>query len=78
MIKPPYPGGFLMGEIDMLVIKPCWPPGIPIIPGRRRTLGNHRKWSTLVHPMDIDETNAVASIANITRVLSCERAAQML
>ena len=32
------------------------------------TLKNHRKWSTLVHPMDIDETNQVASIQNITKV----------
>ena len=27
-----------------------------------KTLTNHRKWSTLVHPLDIDETNQVASI----------------
>lgn len=32
-----------------------------------KTLRNHRKWSTLVHPMDIDETNQVASIQNITQ-----------
>lgn len=31
-----------------------------------KTLSNQRKWSTLVHPKDIDQTNAVASIANIT------------
>ena len=43
-----------------------------------KMMGNHRMRSTAVHPMDIDETNAVASIANITRVLSCERTAQML
>ena len=34
------------------------------------TLTNHRKWSTLVHPMDIDETNQAASISNITRVMN--------
>lgn len=38
-----------------------------------KTLKNHRKWSTLVHPMDIDETNQVASIQNITRVFNEEQ-----
>lgn len=38
-----------------------------------KTLGNHRQWSTLVHPMDIDETNQVASIQNITRVFNEEQ-----
>lgn len=38
-----------------------------------KTLGNHREWSTLVHPMDIDETNQVASIQNITRVFNEEQ-----
>lgn len=38
-----------------------------------KTLTNHRKWSTLVHPMDIDETNHVASIQNITRVMNEEQ-----
>lgn len=38
-----------------------------------KTLKNHRKWSTLVHPMDIDETNHVASIANITKVFNEEQ-----
>lgn len=38
-----------------------------------KTLANHRKWSTLVHPMDIDETNEVASIQNITRVFNEEQ-----
>lgn len=32
-----------------------------------KTLTNERKWSTLVHPMDIDQTNMVASISNITQ-----------
>lgn len=36
------------------------------------TLTNHRTWDTLVHPLDIDETNQVASIANITRVFNEE------
>lgn len=35
-----------------------------------KTLKNHRKWSTLVHPMDIDETNQVAAIQNITKVFN--------
>lgn len=35
-----------------------------------KTLSNERKWSTLVHPRDIDETNMVASIANITKVFN--------
>lgn len=33
-----------------------------------KTLTNQRKWSTLVHPADVDQTNQVASIQNITRV----------
>lgn len=35
-----------------------------------KTLTFHREWSTLVHPMDIDETNQVASIANITKTFN--------
>ena len=38
-----------------------------------KTLANHRQWSTLVHPMDIDETNQVASIQNITKVFNEEQ-----
>ena len=38
-----------------------------------KTLDNERIWSTLVHPMDIDETNYVASIANITKVMNEEQ-----
>ena len=37
-----------------------------------KTLTNERKWSTLVHPMDIDQTNMVASIGNITRTFNEE------
>lgn len=37
-----------------------------------KTLENERKWSTLVHPMDIDQTNMVATIANITQVFNEE------
>ena len=33
----------------------------------------HRKWKTLVHPLDIDETNQVASIANITQTFNEEK-----
>lgn len=38
-----------------------------------KTLQNHRKWSTLAHPMDIDETNQAASIQNITQVFNEEQ-----
>lgn len=38
-----------------------------------KTLRNERKWSTLVHPMDIDQTNMVATIANITQVFNEEQ-----
>lgn len=37
------------------------------------TVSNHRTWGTLVHPRDIQETNQVASIANITRVFNEEQ-----
>lgn len=37
-----------------------------------KTLTNERKWSTLVHPKDIDQTNMVATIANITQVFNQE------
>lgn len=35
-----------------------------------KTLTFHRDWDTLVHPMDIDETNQVASIAKITKTFN--------
>lgn len=38
-----------------------------------KVLTNERKWSTLVHPMDIDQSNMVASIGNITRVFNEEQ-----
>ena len=37
-----------------------------------KTLAHERKWSTLVHPMDIDESGMVNTIANITRVFNDE------
>ncbi len=37
-----------------------------------KTLSHHRKWSTLVHPMDIDETNMVTTITNITQTFNEE------
>ena len=37
------------------------------------TVENHRTWETLVHPRDIQETNMVASIRNITRVYNEEQ-----
>lgn len=38
-----------------------------------KVLSNQRKWSTLVHPKDIDQTNEVASIANITQTFNEEQ-----
>lgn len=38
-----------------------------------KTLSNQRKWSTLVHPMDVDQTNLTTTIANITRVFNEEQ-----
>ena len=38
-----------------------------------KTLSHHRKWSTLVHPKDIDQTNNVVSIQNITQVFNEEQ-----
>lgn len=38
-----------------------------------KTLRNERKWSTLVHPMDVDQTNMVTTIANITQVFNQEQ-----
>lgn len=38
-----------------------------------KTVSQHRTWGTLVHPRDIDETNKVASIANITKVFNEEQ-----
>ena len=35
-----------------------------------KTLTNERKWSTLVHPMDIDQTNMVTTISNITQTFN--------
>lgn len=37
-----------------------------------KELTNQRKWSTLVHPADIDQTDYAASIANITSVFNNE------
>lgn len=38
-----------------------------------KVLTNQRKWSTLVHPADIDQTDQVASIQNITQVMNEEQ-----
>lgn len=38
-----------------------------------KTLTNQRKWSTLVHPMDVDQSNMVNTITNITRVFNDEQ-----
>ncbi len=37
-----------------------------------KTLSQHRKWDTLVHPKDIDETNMTTTIQNITQVFNEE------
>ncbi len=37
-----------------------------------KTLEQHRTWETLVHPQDIDQTNMVSSISNITKVMNEE------
>lgn len=37
------------------------------------TLSNERQWSTLVHPQDINQTNMVATIGNITQVFNQEQ-----
>lgn len=49
------------------------------LPGRNyenswesKELTNQRKWSTLIHPADVDETNYAATIANITSVFNNE------
>ena len=38
-----------------------------------KTLKQHRCWNTLVHPRDVDETNQVVSIMNITKVFNEEQ-----
>lgn len=38
-----------------------------------KTLSNQRKWSTLVHPMDVNQTQMVTSIQNITTVYNEEQ-----
>lgn len=38
-----------------------------------KELTNGRKWSTLVHPADIDQTNGVTTIQNITQVYNEEQ-----
>jgi len=38
-----------------------------------KPLTNHRKWDTLVHPLDINQTNMVVAIQNITRVFNEEQ-----
>ena len=35
-----------------------------------KVLSNERKWSTLIHPSDIDETKGIAAISNITKVFN--------
>lgn len=35
-----------------------------------KVLSRHRTWNTLVHPNDINQTNLVASIANITKTMN--------
>jgi hypothetical protein len=35
-----------------------------------KTLEHERKWSTLVHPMDVNQTNLVTTISNITKTFN--------
>lgn len=35
-----------------------------------KPLSHQRKWSTLLHPKDVDQTNGVATITNITQVFN--------
>lgn len=35
-----------------------------------KTLNHHRSWETLAHPRDIDQTNQVTSIQNITKTMN--------
>lgn len=35
-----------------------------------KELKNHRIWQTLVHPQDVNQTNQVASISNITKTMN--------
>lgn len=35
-----------------------------------KTLSNHRIWQTLVHPQDVNQSNQVASITNITKTFN--------
>lgn len=35
-----------------------------------KTLKNHRQWQTLVHPKDVNETNQVVTIQNITKTMN--------
>ena len=37
-----------------------------------KELGNQRKWSTLIHPADVDQTDYAATISNITSVFNNE------
>ncbi|MFV0552266.1 MAG: hypothetical protein ACK5L6_10165 [Anaerorhabdus sp.] len=37
------------------------------------TLRNHREWSTLVHPMDVQQTGGVMAIQNATKVFNEEQ-----
>ena len=37
-----------------------------------KVLSNQRKWSTLIHPQDVDQTNYAATINNITSVFNNE------
>ena len=38
-----------------------------------KTLSNHRCWTTLIHPADIDQTAGAVNVENITRVFNHEQ-----
>ena len=81
----PNNGRYRMGEDGKTIYIPTIRTG-GRIPGNRDTIAhavrnydnnwepkvlmNERKWSTLVHPKDIDQTNQVASIVNITQTMN--------
>lgn len=35
-----------------------------------KTLTNHRKWDTLIHPMDVIQTSMISTIQNVTRTFN--------
>lgn len=38
-----------------------------------KTLSNHRKWDTLIHPVDVNQSNQIMTITNATKVMNEEQ-----